>query len=69
MFVWLVSSLKWVRSEKGQKVCLAEFLATNGVGVKGVKSETLMFVWLVSSLKWVWRENGQKTLMFIWQGF
>jgi hypothetical protein len=40
MFFWLVSSLKWARSEKGQKVCLAGFLATNGVGVERVKSET-----------------------------
>jgi hypothetical protein len=67
MFVWLVSSIKWVRSKNGQKsdpnVCPAGFLATNGVGVERSKVRPLMFVWLVSSLKRVRSQNGDGVKM------
>jgi hypothetical protein len=49
---------------------VGRFLASNGVGVKGVKSETLMFVWLVSSIKLVLSERlKSQILMFVWLGF
>jgi hypothetical protein len=63
MFVWL-GFLPLVGSgRKGLKkpdpLCLSgRFLASNGVGVKEVKSETLMFVWLASSIKLVLSEKG-----------